>query len=160
MTRRSLMHWFDKLDHTRKPLVDLHANANARHREVRRPDEVAGVLENLGTWMKVQAYPRRDLFAVTLALHEAVINALRHGNCDDPGKRVRIDYLVEADEVLVRVEDEGLGFDPASLPDPHRPEALNQPDGRGLLLIRAYSTWVSVDPPGNRVTFARRRSAL
>jgi serine/threonine-protein kinase RsbW len=152
------MHWFNKLDDNGKPNADFTLTAGARRRDVHRSPEIADVLDSLGTWMKFHAYSKRDLFAVTLALHEAATNALCHGNRGDESKRVRIDYVVLANEVLVRVEDEGNGFDPASVPDPYRQENYEQPCGRGLMLIRAHSTWVCYDPPGNRVTFARRRT--
>jgi len=153
------MHWFDKLDCNRKPSIDLAVTADARRREVWRASEMAAVLDNLGAWMKHHAFSKKDLFAVTLALHEAASNALRHGNKGDDSKRVRIDYVVHANEVLVCVEDEGRGFEPDSVPDPYHPDSLDRPGGRGLMLIRAYSTWVCFDPPGNRVTFSRRRTA-
>jgi serine/threonine-protein kinase RsbW len=103
-------------------------------------------------------YPHRDFFAVVLALHEAVGNAFRHGNGGDLRKGIRVSFLVNAAEVLVRVEDQGPGFDLARVPDPRDEQRLNVPGGRGLLLMRAYCDWVSFTPPGNRVTFCRRHS--
>ena len=50
-------------------------------------------------------------FAIRLALEEAISNAFRHGNREDPSKRVRLEYRIAPDEVEFIVEDEGEGFD-------------------------------------------------
>ncbi len=55
------------------------------------------------------------------------------------------------------VQDEGVGFDPAAVPDPTRPENVDIPSGRGIMLMRAYMTEVEFDPPGNRVRMTYRR---
>ncbi len=152
------MHWFDKVDRTQKPSVDLNVADATRRREIHQPTELADVLQNIAAWMEQHSYSRKELFAVTLALQEAATNACYHGNRGDASKRVAIDYLVLDDEVLVRVTDEGRGFEPGSVPNPYRRENFNEAGSRGLMLIRAYSRWVRYDAPGNRVTFARRRS--
>jgi serine/threonine-protein kinase RsbW len=152
------MHWYDKQDHRQEPALDLALAENVQRVEVYRPPEMIDIMDKIGAWMKVHAFSSRDVFAVSLALHEAATNAFRHGNRGDCSKWVRISYLVTADDVLIRVEDQGDGFDPEQVPDPYRPENLNRPVGRGLMLIRAYSTSVCYAPPGNRVTFSRRRT--
>jgi serine/threonine-protein kinase RsbW len=114
-------------------------------------DEVAATLAALG-------YPARDCGGVRLALEEAIVNGLRHGNGGDPTKRVRVGYRAGPNTVLAVVEDEGRGFDPDRVPDPTLPENLERPGGRGLLLMRHYMTWVCFSGRGNRVTLAKRRS--
>jgi len=116
------------------------------------------ILEKIAAWMKVYGYPAKDVFAVTLAVHEATSNAFRHGNRGDSSKPVSISYLVTQDDVLIRVQDEGRGFDPEQVADPSHPENIDRPGGRGLMLMRAYCHWICFAPPGNRVTFSRRRS--
>jgi serine/threonine-protein kinase RsbW len=144
----------------RRAADDLELEKNLQRVHVRRPPEMEEVFEKLENWMRIHGYPHRDLFAVVLALQEAAANAFRHGNRSDPGKHVRISFLVKPDEVLVSVEDQGRGFDPELVPDPVANEALDRPGGRGLFLMRAYTTWLSFDPPGNRVTFCRLRSDI
>jgi serine/threonine-protein kinase RsbW len=109
--------------------------------------------------MALAGYPEADVFAVRLALEEAVQNALKHGNRHDPSKRVRVSYRVTAERVLVEVGDEGEGFDPGKVPDPTGPGNLERFGGRGLFLMRAYLTWVRYNGRGNRVTLCKRRSA-
>ena len=118
------------------------------------PRVVAAVTAAMPAW----GYSERDVFAVRLALEEAVVNGLKHGNAGDPAKEVRVRYRVTAEEVVAEVVDEGPGFDPDQVPDPRALENLERPGGRGLFLMRAYMTWVSFNRQGNRVTLARQRS--
>jgi serine/threonine-protein kinase RsbW len=125
---------------------------------VRRADEVGAVVGGLAATMAAAGYSERDQFGVRLALEEAVVNGLRHGNGGDPSKEVRVCYAVSPQEVLAEVEDEGPGFDPDAVPDPLAPENLERSCGRGLLLMRHYLTEVRYNARGNAVTLRKRRS--
>jgi serine/threonine-protein kinase RsbW len=94
-----------------------------------------------------------------LALDEALANAVRHGHRGDATKRVEVRYRITAAEALAEVEDQGEGFDPQRVSDPRLPENLEQPGGRGLLLMRAYLSWVRYNDRGNAVTLCQRRSS-
>ncbi len=96
-------------------------------------------------------------FAIRTALEEALSNAVLHGNRNDPAKALTIEYAADASAVAITVEDEGVGFDPAAVPDPTRPENVDIPSGRGIMLMRAYMTEVEFDPPGNRVRMTYKR---
>ena len=95
------------------------------------------------------------LFAVRLALEEAVVNAIRHGNKSDPDKKIHISYLVENARLVINVEDEGEGFDLDSVPDPTAEENLEADHGRGILLMRVYMDEVVYSERGNRVTLIK-----
>jgi serine/threonine-protein kinase RsbW len=125
---------------------------------VRAAAEIGRVTDALVAAMASAGYPNRDQLAVRLALEEAVANAVKHGHQGDPGKRVRICYQVRFDRVLMEVEDQGAGFDPARVPDPRDPENLDRTSGRGLLLMQSYTTWLRFNERGNRVTLCRARS--
>ena len=80
---------------------------------------------------------------VNVAVRESVINAIKHGNRNDVGKRVHVEFTpLESSEaprgVLIRVRDEGPGFDPAEVPDPLAPENVVKGSGRGSFLIRRF----------------------
>ena len=75
---------------------------------------------------------------IALAVREATVNAVLHGNRYDPAKRVIVSFDTTADTLKVAVRDEGPGLDPASLPDPLAPENLLRQSGRGIFLIRAF----------------------
>ncbi len=118
---------------------------------------IAGVLEQIATDMAAAGFASRDVFAARLALEEAVVNAIKHGHQGDTSKPVRVSYAVDAEQVLLTVEDEGPGFHPDDVPDPLDPENLERACGRGVFLMRHYMTWVKYNERGNRVTLCRRR---
>lgn len=95
-------------------------------------------------------FPKAARFAVRLSLEEAIANAFRHGHRDlPPDTPVTLRYSVASDRVHLVVEDQGPGFDPASVPDPTLDENLDRPAGRGLMLIRAYMSRVDYLGRGN-----------
>src|SRR5262245_4256691 len=69
-------------------------------------------------------FGERDAHGIELAVHEAVINAILHGNRGDAGKRVEVEIAVEADGLVIEVRDRGAGFDPAGVPSPLADERL------------------------------------
>jgi serine/threonine-protein kinase RsbW len=110
--------------------------------------------------MAAAEYPGRDVFGVQLALEEALVNAVKHGNGGDPARSVCVGYRVTDRRVLAEVQDEGPGFDPRQIPDPTASENLDRPCGRGVLLMQHYMTWVRYHVPCNRVTLCKERSAF
>jgi serine/threonine-protein kinase RsbW len=125
------------------------------HSRLSAPCEVGPLAERLAAWMEAVGYAPGDCPGMRLALEEAVVNALRHGHRFDPAKQVRVRLRVDAFEALAEVEDEGPGFDPESVPDPTAAENLEQPSGRGLLLMRRFTTWLRFHGRGNLVTLCR-----
>lgn len=87
---------------------------------------------------------------------EALANAMLYGNGRDPRKRVRIEANISAERIVVRVTDEGRGFDPDSLPDPTHPANLTRPGGRGIFLIRKLMDRVEFNEQGNSITMVLR----
>jgi len=83
-----------------------------------------------------------DEYWLVTALREAVANAIRHGNRQDPTRKVQVDLAIQDGRVTMRVEDEGNGFDPAAVPDPTSPENLLRPSGRGIFYIRQFMSQV------------------
>jgi len=76
---------------------------------------------------------------VMVALSEAAINAIKHGNLEDESKNINIKYTVDGKELVFFVEDQGKGFDYNNIPDPTAPENLEKETGRGIFLIRNLS---------------------
>lgn len=106
-----------------------------------------------------RGYDKASTFAVRLALEEALTNAVRHGNKEDPSRKVTLQFDIGEAEAIIEVQDEGEGFDPTAVPDPTAAENLDIPSGRGLMLMRSFMADVTIHPPGNRVTLRFRRSA-
>jgi serine/threonine-protein kinase RsbW len=139
--------------------VDLALEENVERSQVHSPTELRPLQKKLEDRMRVLGYPDRDLYAVQMALQEAVSNAFWHGHRGNQSKSIQLRYTVNAAEVLLEVADEGPGFDPDRVPHPLAEENLNRLDGRGLFLMRAYMTWVSFNRNGNQVTLSKQRSS-
>lgn len=77
-------------------------------------------------------------FQIEMAVHEAVINAVRHGNREDPNKKVQVKFMIFEDRLEIHIRDQGKGFDPNTLPDPLAKENLLNISGRGIFLIRKF----------------------
>lgn len=103
-------------------------------------------------------FDEKDLFSVELALEEALVNAIKHGNQLHPEKKVRVQYSVSPERFDITIEDEGEGFCPDDVPDPTLPENLSRPCGRGLLLIRSFMTSVDYRGRGNIVVMSKLRN--
>ena len=120
-----------------------------------KPSAISDVYERILSNLEGNGYSEDDIFAVHLALEEAFLNAITHGNKMDPGKKVRIDYLVSADKVEIDIMDQGEGFNPETVPDPRLGQNLYKTAGRGLLLISSYMDVVEFNEQGNRVHMVR-----
>ena len=96
---------------------------------------------------------RSNLF---VALDEAFVNAVKHGNKFDVHKLVRITAEVSCKEARFTIEDEGEGFDVNSIPDPLDPENLFKTSGRGVLFIYNIMDEVKYNDRGNRLTMVKR----
>ena len=114
-------------------------------------DDVREAQESLLEAVRRQHYDDTSCFAIRLAVEEALTNAFTHGNRNAPGKTVTMDCSVGDEAVVIDVADEGSGFDAEAVPDPTAEENISIPAGRGLVLMRAFMTEVSFQPPGNRV---------
>jgi serine/threonine-protein kinase RsbW len=130
-----------------------------REVSLRRSEEVAPLVRGVASELAALGYSPRDCMGLALALEEAVVNGLRHGNGGDPAKQVHVRYRIALETVLIDVEDEGSGFTPHLVPDPTLAENLDRPSGRGLFLMRSYTTWITHSGGGRHVTLFKRRSA-
>lgn len=102
-------------------------------------------------------YGTEATFAIKLALEEALSNAVKHGNRNDESKRITVRYAVDFDRAIIIVRDEGAGFEPESVPDCRRPERLPVPNGRGIMLIRAYMDEVEFRDNGREICCIKYR---
>jgi len=103
-------------------------------------------------------YDDRDIFGVRLAIEEALVNAIKHGNGMDPNKTVRITCRVDQLKIRVEIEDQGTGFQLEEIPDPTADENLERPCGRGIMLMRAFMSLIEYNEVGNRVVLEKLRT--
>jgi len=99
----------------------------------------------------------KEQFAINLALEEALVNAVQHGNNSDPGKNVHFSCRLTNSMVKFRIEDEGDGFDPNAVPDPTDDEHILIASGRGVLLIKGFVSRVWWNDKGNVLEFEKDR---
>jgi serine/threonine-protein kinase RsbW len=102
-------------------------------------------------------YEEDTVFAIHLALEEALINAVKHGNKSDPSKKVTIDCLITPEKFDISITDEGPGFHLQDLPDPRCDHNLYKCSGRGVLLIQAYMDTVEYYEQGNSIHLVKYR---
>ena len=136
------------------------ANRPASSREVVIPSDAKQgrvVQDEIIRALEARRFSDHDLFGIRLALEEAVVNAIKHGNGNDPAKSVRIAYQVDDDRVRIEIEDQGPGFNPDEIPDPTLPENLERPSGRGIMLMRSFMNVVQFNDRGNCVVLEKSR---
>jgi serine/threonine-protein kinase RsbW len=124
------------------------------------PAEARRVQDEIELLLKSHQFGERDIFSVKLALEEALVNAIKHGNQMDPTKKVRLSFRVDLERFEIVIADEGPGFNPDDVPDPVAFENLERPCGRGLLLMRHYMSAVTFHPPGNTVSMCKMRNSV
>jgi serine/threonine-protein kinase RsbW len=122
------------------------------------PAAVRGIQDRILQQVSDHGYDSQCHFAVKLALEEALINAIKHGNRLDPNKKVHVEYKVDPRQVEITIEDEGPGFDRHGVPDPTLDENIEKCSGRGILLIEAYMTSVQWSRGGRRVSMVFRKN--
>lgn len=89
---------------------------------------------------------------ILVATLEAVNNAITHGNKFNPLKSVFVEIKFERNEMEVTVTDEGTGFNPSTIPDPTKPENIEELSGRGVFLMTKLADAISFNEKGNSVT--------
>jgi serine/threonine-protein kinase RsbW len=99
----------------------------------------------------------RIRFRLRVVLSEALSNAIVRGNCEDRTKWVQVRAELVPELIRVSVTDEGPGFDPDAVPEPIRPEQLDEARGRGLYLIRKLVDSVQFNEQGNSICMILRR---
>lgn len=133
-------------------------NTNDSNWEVRIPScisECRPVVDEFISRAKMRGVTRNQAFALRNGLHEAVVNAVRHGNGQDPGKHVRIAYGFVGNDVWIEVEDQGSGFDSTMVADPRADKNRERPGGRGLHLMQHFMSSVEYNDRGNCVRMLR-----
>jgi serine/threonine-protein kinase RsbW len=115
-------------------------------------------IEELISALETAGWEGRDVFHIQMAIEEAVVNAIEHGNKRDASKEVHVVFVVDADSAEMTVTDQGDGFDHQNVADPTEEERLDQPRGRGVLLIRELMSQAQYNEKGNSVWMRKVRS--
>ena len=113
-------------------------------------DRIVGKIETL------ESFSPRDAFGIRLALDEAIVNAIKHGNGFHPDKTVRVNCLIDDEVFRIEIEDQGSGFCLEDVPDPTEEENLELPCGRGIMLMRSFMSKIEYNTSGNKVLLEKR----
>ena len=116
------------------------------------------VIEELMTALETLGWEGRDVFHVQMAIEEAVVNAIEHGNKRDDSKQVHVVFRVNRERAELAVTDQGQGFDHRNVADPTEDDRVDQPRGRGVMLIRELMTESTYNDSGNGVWMLKLRS--
>jgi serine/threonine-protein kinase RsbW len=97
---------------------------------------------------------------IAMAVREAAVNAVLHGNAYDTNKHITASFETTSDSLIIRIADQGPGLDPSTIPDPLAPENILRGSGRGIFLIRAFMDEVNFrqSHPGTELTLIKHRT--
>jgi serine/threonine-protein kinase RsbW len=87
-----------------------------------------------------------EVMQIAMAVREAAINAVLHGNAYDPAKKVLLQFERTGGSLVITIKDQGKGIDLRSIPDPLAAENLLKTSGRGIFLIRSFMDEVEINP--------------
>ena len=123
-------------------------------------DVVSPFIDQLMRFISRFRVTDEDSFEIELALREAIVNAIVHGNQEDSRKRVYVSCRCMTDgEVLLTVKDEGTGFRSDAIPDPTSPDNRLLTHGRGIYLMRTLMDEVDFEQGGSVVLMRKRANA-
>ncbi len=122
------------------------------------PDNCAKIIETLLVQLESFGWSNRDSFGIHMAMEEAILNAIRHGNQCDPEKQVHVKIEICHERFYSQVTDQGAGFRLCDVPDPTLEENLDNTCGRGVMLIKNFVDQVQYNEAGNSVELVKTRS--
>jgi serine/threonine-protein kinase RsbW len=137
-------------------------SARIAAKQVRIPSDAAAakqVVDEILAHLHQANWDEHDIFSVHLAVEEAVINAIKHGNSYDASKTVHVKYMLTTCSLRVEITDEGPGFTPEDVPDPTDDDNLEVPSGRGIMLMRSFMSLVEFNDKGNCVIMEKLRAS-
>lgn len=109
--------------------------------------ETVNHAEETATRMASEAgFDEEEVLKISMAVREAAVNAVLHGNAYDPNKKVSLAFERTANDLIIEIRDQGKGLDASKIPDPLAPENLLKTSGRGIFLIRSFMDVVEIHP--------------
>jgi serine/threonine-protein kinase RsbW len=109
-------------------------------------DTVNSAEETASQLASEAGFDEEEVMKIGMAVREAAVNAVLHGNAYDPGKKVTVNFERTNRELVITIRDQGKGLDLSKIPDPLAPENLLKTSGRGIFLIRSFMDEVEIHP--------------
>lgn len=122
------------------------------------PDHCAPLIAEILAALQMHGWNSDDRFGIQMAMEEAVMNAIKHGNGCDPTKTVDITLGFDDRKFEATISDYGCGFDPAEVPDPTADENLGKTCGRGVMLMKNFVDSVKYNQCGNEVKMIKLKT--
>jgi len=122
------------------------------------PKQCAEFVRELLDVLELEKWTDDEMFAIRMAVEEAVMNAIKHGNSEDRAKKVEVLVRLEPKRFYARISDEGGGFCPDDVPDPAEEANLEKTSGRGVKLIKTFVDECHYNACGNSVELVKKRS--
>lgn len=114
--------------------------------------------EGTARWVANGAgFDEESIERIAMAVREAAVNAVLHGNAYSPDKKVLLDFETTPQDLVITIRDEGAGLEQSNIPDPLAPENLLKTSGRGIFLMRAFMDEVRIrkTQPGTEITLIK-----
>jgi serine/threonine-protein kinase RsbW len=109
--------------------------------------ETVNSAEETASRMAVEAgFDDEDVMKISMAVREAAVNAVMHGNAYNPSKKVTLAFELTPRDLVIVIRDQGPGLDAGKIPDPLAAENLMKTSGRGIFLIRSFMDVVEIHP--------------
>ncbi len=105
--------------------------------------------------LKQNKWKEDEIGDISLGFHEALANAIKHGNKYDSEKTVDVSLDITDKMLFIKIHDEGDGYDPDKVPNPLAPENLTKTSGRGLLMLRTYFDSVELADEGRTIYLSK-----
>jgi serine/threonine-protein kinase RsbW len=118
--------------------------------------KVEKITSSIADKMKLNEEQKDNL---SIAVTEAVGNAIVHGNKEDAKKKVTLEFDLKKNEINVTVKDEGKGFDPDTISNPLEPENIMKESGRGIFILSSLMDKVKYSENGSKINFTMRISS-
>jgi len=122
------------------------------------PAECPKLITELVALLQREGWTKDEVFAIRMAVEEAFMNAVKHGNREAPDKTVDVKLEIYDDRFSGRIVDQGEGFCPDDVPDPRDDENVDCCSGRGVLLIKTFVDEVRYNQCGNAVEMTKFRN--
>lgn len=121
-------------------------------------DAAIALITEMIDQLRDKNWDEQDVFSIHLALEEALMNAIKHGNQRDVSKKVEVRGTVSKSQFEITVKDEGKGFVRSEVPNTTDEGNLEKTSGRGLMLMEFYMSEVNYNETGNQIRMLKIRS--